>query len=690
MDDFEIIGKIVVDEQGKVAIQGLNDELDRTASTTSSLGSISDFVWGGIIVKGIEAAVAAIGKAIGAVGDFFNSSIQSALESQDVMANVEATVRSTGGAAGYTAQEIADMATELQGVTKFSDETIMRGQAMLLTFTQIGHDVFPLATEAMLNLAQKMGSDLNGAAIQLGKALNDPVNGVTALRRVGVMLTDDMKAQIETMVEQGDVMGAQKIILGELETEFGGLARAMGETASGQMAILTNKIDNFKELIGGPLLLVMSQFKVNLLDTFMQTDAFKYIESFLTILNQLLQDGTPLWYALGATFRQFDDVVPIFEDIGIAFMKFQNALDTGMPTLQALQVVALDIAKSDGPLAGIAQFIWDIINAYRQGGLSEVLSELGTKLKDALMGADMATPLQGMVDRIADFLQTVDWGRVASVIASVISSALEIAGKGLDAIVMEIDWSPLGRAAYGAVDEFMKGFGTALSDALKNTDVPAIFTQEISASDLGRVLLGLIFPPSLAFSFRDELKKLGVGMWEGLADGLNSVEVGITDWFRDHIVDPVKRFLGIASPSTLFFGIGMDIINGLVNGFKSLSDTFVDSFTGMLNTILNLPGFKQVAEFLGVDLSTTNTTGNVGLDVGLPGTTGGRNMTGIATSPTGTTTTAAGGSGNVYNFYGPVYVGTYEDLMNGAYNCPSPNPIVAATKGNLTLPSTAA
>ena len=62
---------------------------------------------------------------------------------------------------------------------------------MLLTFTNIGKDVFPKATETMLDMATAMNSgmtpsaeQLKGVSIQLGKALNDPVEGISALSRV--------------------------------------------------------------------------------------------------------------------------------------------------------------------------------------------------------------------------------------------------------------------------------------------------------------------------------------------------------------------------------------------------------------------------------------------------------------------------------------------------------------------------
>jgi len=128
-----------------------------------------------------------------------------------------------------------------------------------LTFTKIGQDVFPDATEAVLNMAQKFGS-VDEAAIQLGKALNDPIQGVTALRRVGVMLTDQQEEQIKAFMAVGDIASAQKVILDELAVEFGGLAKAAGQTAAGQFAIFNNRLDDMKETIGTALIPSLIRF----------------------------------------------------------------------------------------------------------------------------------------------------------------------------------------------------------------------------------------------------------------------------------------------------------------------------------------------------------------------------------------------------------------------------------------------
>lgn len=153
-----------------------------------------------------------------------------------------------------TKDQILQLASSFQQTTRFSDEAIIAGESMLLTFTKIGKDVFPLATQTMLDMSQALGQDLKGSAIQLGKALNDPIRGITALRRVGVAFSAEQEKQIKLLVSQNKLMEAQKIILNELQTEFGGSAEAMGSTFNGALVRIGNLFSDLLEKFGDPII----------------------------------------------------------------------------------------------------------------------------------------------------------------------------------------------------------------------------------------------------------------------------------------------------------------------------------------------------------------------------------------------------------------------------------------------------
>jgi hypothetical protein len=88
--------------------------------------------------------------------------------------------------------------------------------------------------------------DAESAAKMLGKALNDPERGLTALSRAGVTFTQQQKDQIKTLTEGGEVLKAQQLILAEVESQVGGVAAA---TATG-IDQFNVYFDNLKEELG--------------------------------------------------------------------------------------------------------------------------------------------------------------------------------------------------------------------------------------------------------------------------------------------------------------------------------------------------------------------------------------------------------------------------------------------------------
>lgn len=159
---------------------------------------------------------------------------------------LQAVLSATGHAAGLSAEEITNFASELQKVTNFGDDATINAAAMLATFKEIKGDVFKDALKAAADLSTVMEQDMKSSIVQIGKALNDPIKGVTALTRVGVSFTEEQKKQIRVLQESGDLMGAQAIILAELKSEFGGAAEAMADP----VVQMNNAIGDFAENIG--------------------------------------------------------------------------------------------------------------------------------------------------------------------------------------------------------------------------------------------------------------------------------------------------------------------------------------------------------------------------------------------------------------------------------------------------------
>jgi hypothetical protein len=224
-----------------IATLGLKVDADGALKTVRQF----DGAMGGLGATAKRAALA-LGTAF-AGGAIFRKVIDEAVMAQNAIAQVEAVVKSTGGSANRSTDELLAMSVALENVSTFGADAVQSAQALLLTFTQIKGDQFDAATQSTLNLAQAMGGDLKGAALQLGKALNDPAVGITALTRSGVSFSAAQKQVIKDLVETGRVADAQTVILKELEVQFGGSAAAARDTLGGALTGLKNAYDGLFE-----------------------------------------------------------------------------------------------------------------------------------------------------------------------------------------------------------------------------------------------------------------------------------------------------------------------------------------------------------------------------------------------------------------------------------------------------------
>lgn len=224
--------------------QGEALAMDRARTAQQSLMGRAQ---AGLASIGIAPGLAAGVVGFAVVSGGLRKVIDETKESQAAFAQLEAGVRSTGGAAGYTAQQLADMASELESTTGFTDEAIEAAQAMLLTFDRIAHQTFPGATQAAADLARKLGTDIQSQALQLGKALQDPEQGLTALRKAGISFSDAQTKVIRDLYNTGHAAEAQVLILREIQKEVGGAAAAYRTTLGGALDNLSHQFGNLFE-----------------------------------------------------------------------------------------------------------------------------------------------------------------------------------------------------------------------------------------------------------------------------------------------------------------------------------------------------------------------------------------------------------------------------------------------------------
>jgi hypothetical protein len=206
--------------------------------------------------KAVDAMVPAAATAFAGVTAAAVTSIKAAEESAQSQRRLEQVFRSMGDTTGKAAKDAQAYASALSKQTGIDDELIQNTQAKIATFAEVSNasaraaGIFDRTTKAAADLAAAGFGSMESNAVQLGKALNDPVNGLSALARSGVTFTEAQKAQVAAMVKSNDMLGAQKLVLEAIEKQVGGTAAATA-TSSAKMSVA---FGNVQEAIGAAML----------------------------------------------------------------------------------------------------------------------------------------------------------------------------------------------------------------------------------------------------------------------------------------------------------------------------------------------------------------------------------------------------------------------------------------------------
>lgn len=239
MPDLDVALRLRAQDRTGPALRGARQNVDRLGA---AIRDVRNIAIGAALVRGIRQLQRG-----------FEAVLDATIEQESAVAQLNARLQSTGSVVGFTSQELQRMAAGLQDVTTHGDEAIISVQSLLLSFRNIRGDNFERATEAVLNLSTALRQDLRTNVLQVGRALEDPVRGLTALSRSGTTFTDAQKEVVEALVESGRLAEAQNVILAELEVQYGGAARAARQTLGGALKGLKNAFGDLLEGDGGTI-----------------------------------------------------------------------------------------------------------------------------------------------------------------------------------------------------------------------------------------------------------------------------------------------------------------------------------------------------------------------------------------------------------------------------------------------------
>jgi hypothetical protein len=256
---LELKAKVTADtKSAEDALQRVQQSAD-DASGQKSGGGLKGILSHMLPIAGGLAIFHGVAGGVRFLADQLEDSVEAAKQYGYIQAQTAAALKSTHDASGQTAQSIADLAEHFSRLTPFSEEATQSAENMLLTFTGISGKTFPAATQATLDMATALHTDATTAALQLGKALNDPATGMARLQREGVTFTKQQMEQAKAMEKAGNLAGAQSIVLQELQREFGGSADAAGKTFGGALQIAQNQLEDVKVKIGTAILPILTQ-----------------------------------------------------------------------------------------------------------------------------------------------------------------------------------------------------------------------------------------------------------------------------------------------------------------------------------------------------------------------------------------------------------------------------------------------
>jgi phage-related minor tail protein len=266
------------------ALQGpLGPVAGRLRSVGALMGSAGFAA--GVFVLAITGLVAA-----------FRSLVMAASRAEQAVAKFDALVKATGGAAGLTSRQLELMAREFAQNTLFSVQQMRDAQGVLLTFKAVAGDAFGRTLMIASDVATVMGTDVKSAALQLGKALEEPRIGLSMLRRSGISFNEEQKKIIFNLSDTGQKAEAMSHILGIIEKQLGGVATtAAGDgptlTLAGAFDELGRKFTLFQEeLLGGTTLLRMfTQAVAQLADAIPAVDVLGMTDKDLEAQKDLLE-----------------------------------------------------------------------------------------------------------------------------------------------------------------------------------------------------------------------------------------------------------------------------------------------------------------------------------------------------------------------------------------------------------------
>lgn len=539
--------------KGALVIRFVGDIRDLQKSTVKVNKTL-----GGVGKVGVGVA-AGIGAAAVAVGALAVSTTKDLMRVERLGAQTNAVIKATGGAAGRSRAQVDAMAQKLERMTGAEAEAVTEGQNMLLTFKNIKGKQFDTATKSMLDMGVAMnkgslqGLDLQKTSILMGKALNDPIKGLTALSRVGVSFTDKQKKQIKAMQEAGDMAGAQKVILKELKSEFGGAAKAAGQTTEGMWAKIQNTFGNIAEAVLSNALPVLSTVMTWIND--------KVLPALARFGDWLRNDGAKYLKQFGGWLK--DNVLPPLQKLG-GFIG--GTVVPGLVKLGKWMVRNRELLTAVAVGLGVALAAWKAYVFFTQT-VPAIIKAI-TVAQKALNVAMRANVIGIVITAIAALVAALVWFFTKTKVGKAIVAA---AWKGIKSAIRGVaDWWtktawPAIRKGITALGNGFKSFGRGVRNVWNAVSRWIGNAWRWINKHVFRPIKNGIALVALGFKVQGRMIRI---IWNKLGDALRSV----WSWIRRRVFSPIANFVTKTIP----------------NAFRNARDRVSRFFSGMRDRLASV------------------------------------------------------------------------------------------------------
>lgn len=620
----------------KKATRQVQGSVSRTAKSVESRGKRIGGVFGrlGGGIKGFAGPLLALaGVQIGA--GMFSDMYREAREAENATAATAAIIKATGGAAKVSASHVGELANSISNKIGVDDELIQNSANLLLTFKNVrneagqGAAIFDRATAAAHDMSAAGFGDAAGSAKMLGKALNDPLTGITALGRAGVTFTKAQQKKIKSLVKEGKVLEAQKIIMAEVEGQVGGVAAA--QVNAGDKAKVA--WGNFLELVGAKIVPVIDRLATIASEKVIPAlsngvewladnwgrlgEAFAPIVAFGEKLANSLAPG------FAATNEQSSILRETFERIAgfvtgtlmPVFAGWAEGIRTNVvPAILGLAEKAQEWAAIIVPI--ISDVVRVVTNKFAEW--APTLSAMGTQWA-AIIG-DAFRVIQGIVSFVLGAIKLFwdDWGgTIMSVIGAIFDTVVGVVKGAMDVVhgivrtvmsVLRGDW----KGAWDGIVQILKG----VWGIIKSVFIGAFRVIGALVSNwarltverfewLKRVLSGVV----------SAVTTWVVGRFRWLKGALVGAVAGAVNWVSSRFAWLKRSVVGTVSGITGFVTRGF---RGMVNGVTGLVGRIAGAvrraFSGLKGIVSS--AIRGVIDWVNGKISAVN--GVVG-KIGLPG-----------------------------------------------------------------------